>query len=221
MRAHQGTSDLPKAVSEIFVPLRREIGNLHGYWHVFQSLFQQPETLEAVKISPGTFYLIRVVFRHQIIMGFSRITDPKSTGRGPKAKQNLTIKQLLHVVRDNCSDSETLNQLAEVEKRIEEECTPFRVLRNRSIAHLDLKTCLNAHPDPLPDIDGQLVQRCLDLLARFMNLVLGHFTSTYFDFSLHISPPARNIVHGLTEFQRWLPIVSQIERKKILGDENV
>jgi len=205
---------LPAGVGEIFVPLRREIGNLHGYWHVFQALFQQPETTEAIKITPGTFGLIRLVFRHEIIMGFSRISDPKTTGKGKNAKENLTLKQLLHVVTENCKDHEVLCQLTEIEKKIAEECAPFREIRNRSIGHLDLKTFLDTHPDPLPDIDGALVQRCLDLLAHFMNSILDHFTSTHFDFVLHISPPARNIVYGLKEFQRWLPIISDIERKR-------
>ena len=112
---------LPAGVDEIFVPLRREIGNLHGYWHVFQALFQQPETPEAIKVTPGTFGVIRLVFRREIIMAFSRITDPKTTGKGNNAKENLTVKQLLHVVTENCSDNKVLSHLAEIEKKIGEE----------------------------------------------------------------------------------------------------
>jgi hypothetical protein len=49
--------------------------------------------------------------------------------------------------------------------------------------------------------------------------ILGHFTWVHFDFVLHISPAPRNIVYGLKEFQRWKPIISEIERKKHLGQE--
>src|SRR5947208_7235633 len=99
---------LPAPVNEIFDPLRTEIGNLHGLWVVFKDLFQHPDSLEIVKLTPGGFEIIRQVFRHDIIMGFSRITDPKATGKGKNAKENLTLKQLLHAVGENCTDKALL-----------------------------------------------------------------------------------------------------------------
>ena len=60
--ARQG---LPKAIEDVFVPLRNEITFLHGNWEVFQQLFQSPDSAEAIQITAGGFLMIRYVFRHE------------------------------------------------------------------------------------------------------------------------------------------------------------
>jgi hypothetical protein len=193
----------PPEVRDVFDALRNEVTFLHGNWDAFQQLFGKPESVAVLNgTAPGAFLLIRYAFRHGLVMAFSRITDPKTTGSGKKAKENLTLKQLLHVVSQHCSDKVFLDRIAAKEKAIDVHCQPIRNLRNRSIGHLDLQTALKYHPDPLPDINSERVDEGLRLLADFMNEILGHYEGAYADFVPHITGPARNIVHGLREFKR-------------------
>jgi hypothetical protein len=131
-------------------------------------------------------------------MTFSRVTDPKATGK----KENLTLQRLLHVVTEHSNDCALIARLESELTAIDTICEPFHVRRNRSIGHLDLQTALNTHPDPLPAIERDRIVEALRLIAKFMNEVLGNFTTAYADFVPHITGPARNIVYGLREFQR-------------------
>jgi hypothetical protein len=188
MRTDQKTG-FPAQVREIFDALRNEVTFVHGNWEAFQQLYGSPESVAALnETAPGAFRLIRFIFRHEFIMAFSRITDPKATS----GKENLTLKQLLHVVGDHCTDHGFLARLAIKEQAIAAHCKPIREHRNRSIGHLDLKTALNFHPDPLPDIDSAHVIEALRLVADFMNEILGYYTSAHADFVPVVAGPARN-----------------------------
>jgi AbiU2 len=193
----------PPEVQEVFDALRNEVTFLHGNWDAFHQLFGTPESVAALnETAPGAFRLIRFVFRHEFIMAISRITDPKATGYGKKAKENLTLKQLLHVIGEHCTDQAFINDLTNQEKVIDAHCQPIRDNRNRSIGHLDLETALNYHPNPLPDINTQHVVESLRLLAEFMNTILGYYKCAHADFVPVVTGPARNIVHGLRQFHR-------------------
>jgi hypothetical protein len=202
----------PPEVRAVFDTLRDEITFLHGNWDAFQQLFGTQESIAALNdVAPGAFTLIHYAFRHSMIMSISRITDPKTTGFGKKSKNNLTLKQLLHVLGEHCQDRQFLDHLAAKEKTIEAKCKPIRDRRNRTVGHLDLQTALNYHPDPLPNINRNHVIEILALLAEFMNDVLGHYTYSHADFVPHITGPAGNIVHGLREFKRLLKKESEQE----------
>lgn len=206
-------AELPPDINEVFEPLRNEISFLHGYWEVYQQVFADPAIGKVMELTPGGFRLIKLTMHNEIVMGLSRVTDPKATGK----KENLTLQQLLHVVEKHCTDGVLLDQLKQDEEELRKECEPFRAIRNRSLAHLDLPTFLGSHPDPLPAMDVERVKDCLERLARFMNDVLGHLTTKMFDFVPHLGPRPQNIVYGLRKFLEWQPIIDEIERKKVLG----
>jgi hypothetical protein len=192
-------SSSPLEVGTIFEALRNEVTFLHGIWDAYDQLFGTQEAVAALnETAPGAFSLIGYVFRHELVMAFSRITDPKATGK----KENLTLQRLLHVVSEHTDDRTFVNGLESKLSAINASCEPFRDRRNRSIGHLDLSTALNSHPNPLPAIEREQILQSLRLVAEFMNEVLGHYTSAHADFVPHVTGPARNIVHGLSEFQR-------------------
>lgn len=189
----------PKEVKVIFDALRSEVTLLHSYWEEYQELFGSKKSIAALNgVAAGAFGLIGYTFRHEMIMAFSRITDPKKTC----GKDNLTFNQLLHVLRQHCSDKTFLKRLEAIEKDIAVKCNPIRQLRNRSIGHLDLQTALKFHPDPLPDVGKNHVIEALELIAHFMNQILGYYTYSHADFVPVVHGPARNIVHAMREFKR-------------------
>lgn len=203
MSRFQPNPGFPPAVKEIFDALRQEVTYLHSNWDTFQQLYGTQESVDALNgVAPGAFSLIGLVFRREFITAACRIADQKAFGSGPKAKENLTIKQLLHIVKENCADNAFIDLLTVKEAAIDAHCQPFRDRRNRVIGHLDLKTALDSHPTPLPKVDSRQIAEFLDMLAEFMNLVLGHYTDAYADFVPTMHGPARNIVHALKEFKR-------------------
>lgn len=66
-------------------------------------------------------------------------------------------------------------------------CQPFRDIRNRSIAHSDLGTALDYHPNPLPGISPEMVENALKMFRNLLNEIHIHFDSNdteYVDFEL-------------------------------------
>lgn len=206
----------PTAVADVFVPLRQEIVFLHGIRHVFQELFEHPEAAEVIKITPGAFTLIAYSFRHQLIIGITRINDRKTVC----GNETLTVKQLLHVLQQNCNDQTWLDAVTKSAEEVAMECEPLRPTRNRFLAHLDLLTIQGTHPEEVPVIDGPRIDRCLKLLDEFMNLVNERFNDSYIEFQPHIAPRPSNIIYGLSKFFEWMPIIQDLERKQVLKEKS-
>jgi hypothetical protein len=191
-------SDLPAEFDHIFKSLRQEITYLHGIWIVYRDLFGTPEAVAALDITPGGFSLIKIALLRELVMGVSRITDPKATA----GKENLTLKQLLHHLETNCTDSELINDLNAKLDGIDAYCRRIRDVRNRVISHLDLKTALRYQADPLPNVSSADITEALRRLVEFMTVIQDRFTTVAYDYVLHISPPPRNIVHAINQFKR-------------------
>ncbi|SFH92051.1 hypothetical protein SAMN05421753_10414 [Planctomicrobium piriforme] len=189
----------PPEVREVFGALRNEVTFLHGIWDTYAQLYGTEDSVAALNgIAPGAFSFLGYVLRHDLFMTICRITDPKQTGK----KENLTLERLLHVIKGQSADPRLVSALEEQLKEINSACEPFRVRRNRILGHLDLKTALRTHPEPLPAIERVRIIDVVDRIAKYMNEVLGHYTAAHADFVPLISGPAGNIVHGLREFQR-------------------
>lgn len=184
---------------EVFDALRTEVTFLHGLWDTYEQLFGTEESVAVLNsTAPGAFSFLGYVIRHNIVMTICRITDPKRTGK----KDNLTLDRLRHVISEQPQGAQLLVELESRLKEINSACEPFRVRRNRTLSHLDLQTALKTHPETLPGIEKTQIADVLNRIAGFMNAILGHFTAAHADFVPVVGGPARNIIHGLSEFQR-------------------
>jgi hypothetical protein len=215
MSQAQPKTGFPDSVKEIFDALRPEVTFLHANWSAFQQLYGTQESVDALNaVAPGAFSLIGLIFRREFISATCRITDQKAFGSGPKAKENLTLKQLLHSIKESGAEQAFVDELTLKEAAIDRHCQPFRERRNRIIGHLDLRTALDEHPQQLPKVDSKQIATFLAMLAELMNIVLGYYTAAYADFEPSIGGPARNIVHALKEFER----LRQLEHKRALDE---
>lgn len=189
----------PPEVREVFDALRGEVTFLHEIWDTYEQLFGTEESVAALNdTAPGAFAFLGYVLRHDLVMTICRVTDPKGTGK----RENLTLDRLLHVISCQPTDPRLVSKLEAQLKEIEAACRPFRVRRNRTLGHLDLQTALRKHPEPLPAIERTRIVDLLKRIADFMNDIFGHYTAAHADFVPTVTGPARNIVHGLREFQR-------------------
>src|SRR5687768_9255530 len=165
---------LPPEVRKVFDVLREEVVRLHANWDAFQQLFGDPESVAALNsVAPGAFALLHHNFRHELVMGVCRITDPKETRVRGNVKENLTLERLLHVVRENSQDQAFYRGLKPKLKAIDKHLRPIRDHRNRYVGHLDLQTAVQYQQNPLPDVTREHVAEALRLLADFLNDVSG------------------------------------------------
>jgi hypothetical protein len=61
---------------------------------------------------------------------------------------------------------------------IKDFCGPFRRIRNKRVAHLDLMSSLKVDPDPLPGISREMVESALSAVRDFMNEFGGCFCNS-------------------------------------------
>jgi hypothetical protein len=112
-----------------------------------------------------------------LLLHASRLTDSKGSGQ----RTNLSLETLVHSIDAGANES----LRAKAENRLTEahDKTAFaRDWRNRQIAHLDLRTALGSHADPLSPYTRGQVQEALDSIAAVLNTVSVHFggATTFF-----------------------------------------
>ena len=101
------------------------------------------------------FYLLQHMLLDDIQLTISRLGDPEGTGK----RQNLTLKALQRELRSCMGESSSV--MDEPIEKFDMACGKIRERRNKQIAHLDLETALDRHPElmsgpTLEEIDGAL-----------------------------------------------------------------
>lgn len=197
--------DMPKEIKEVFEPISNAVTRLFANRAVFKDLYGTQESVDILnKTASGAFFLIGLMFRDDFIIAASRLTDPKST-RVSKTEErdNLTFKQLVHVVQLHCDDKELVARMVKQEKKIHEHCKNIRLRRNRVVAHLDLKAALkNGKSEPAPVVDIQEIDGFLSLVGTFLNEVVGYYNRSHREFNPVIGGPGFFLVNCLKRYQR-------------------
>ena len=204
-------SAMTPEVSEIFEILRQDTILLHATWDTFHELFGTERSAGVVSdVAPLGFAMVRNALGHEIIMGASRITDPKTTGNGTTAKENATIEQLIHVIEKNGGDPSFVADLRRAERKIKDQCKSLRSLRNKMLGHRDLPTMLNPADNPLPPLKAEELKIVIQEIGAFLSQVSAHFQP---DLEIIFKPldcDASQIVTALDQFME--------QRKKYVKD---
>jgi hypothetical protein len=163
---------MSEKLTDIYKNLDQEVSSLHAKWKIYHQLYLTSE--QRIKffgeIAPSFFGIIQHVLRDDIFLSICRLTDPLKIA----GKENLTLARLLENL--NPVDDLLFYQSVEASlKSIESSCRPFREWRKRRIAHSDLATALEYHPDPLPGISQKAIEDALQMIAALLNQVLGHY----------------------------------------------
>ena len=165
-------SAMPIELRQVYEQLWQEVAGLHSRWALYCQLFAVSESQVDFlrEMAPSFFGVLQNTFRDDILMALSRITDPSRTGK----KENLSF--LLLAERIDSSAYPMLRQrVDELLEKIVTDCTPFRDLRNRSLAHRDLPTALAYHPNPLPGISRGMIDDALRMTRVLMNAIQVEF----------------------------------------------
>lgn len=166
---------MPDDVREVYEGLSQELAWLYAKWNVFYQLFAV--SLERIAfltdIAPSFFGMLQRVYIDDIVLSLGRLTDPPRTA----GRENLSLPRLLEVLSSS-PDSTFRAHIQSSIEQIQVHCEPFRKQRNRRIAHKDLPTALNIHPEPLPAINRKMIEDALRMAANLLNSVLGHFENS-------------------------------------------
>jgi len=156
----------------LFEQIWQEVARLHSQWEIFSQLYA--ESAEQVKfldrMAPGFFGIVQEAMLNNIFLSFSRLTDNTKTGR----KENLSFNRFIESI-DSSKEPKFAEILRKALESLRTECKPFRDWRNRKIAHKDLSTALQYHPQPLPSINKEMIEKVLRLMRELLNTFQKHF----------------------------------------------
>jgi len=165
-------SRIPQSIRPLYDELCTEVVWLHARWKIYRQLFaESPKRIELLNECASTlFFVIKDLLIGEVQVTLSKLTDPASTGK----KENLSLERLqaeIDALGDQALATHTQAILADLQKA----CAPFRVWRNKRLAHLDLSTALKSTPDPLPGISRQMIEDALHLVREHLNAIPRHF----------------------------------------------
>jgi hypothetical protein len=168
--------EMPEGLAKIYEGIHQEASWLHAKWKIFRQLFgASEEQIDLLnRTAPGFFVIIEDVLLDEIVLSFGRLTDPLTTGQGPRTRENLSLARLVESLKVT-EPLEFCESIGASVSALHEHCKVFRDWRNRRIAHTDLPTALKYHPDPLPGISRKMIEDALQMISRLLNRVLGHF----------------------------------------------
>jgi len=142
-------------------------------WKNAKSLFavNQEQSDLLGRTANAFFQVCQATFFDGIILNLSRLTDPLHS----MGKDNLCLERLLLGI-DKKTHPDIAKILYDKIETAKECCRTVRSHRMRKLAHLDLRTALNSHPEPLPkvtigDID-RAVKSVQDVVRSFSQLIL-------------------------------------------------
>ncbi|MBW1746209.1 MAG: hypothetical protein JRG74_15055 [Deltaproteobacteria bacterium] len=165
-------TSIPKDINEVYEELKTEITWVHGRWIVYRQLFAESEKRIDLlnECASAFFYIIQDVLLGEVQVSLSKLTDPAQSGKF----KNLSLEQLQERL-DAHGDKDLANQTRSILDRLHSKCTPFRVWRNKQLAHLDLTTAMKCTQNTLPGISRQKIEEALELVREFMNKIEGHY----------------------------------------------
>jgi hypothetical protein len=167
-------------LKEVFDQLSKQVTSLTWKWQTAMRLFGEgKERIDLLnKTAQSFFFVVQITLRDDVFLTLSRFTDPlKSAGQ-----DNLVIGRLLKHL-DEKEHPTFYRQLEEAIELVHKSCKPFRLYRNKIIAHTDMSVKLKYTSEPLPGISVNEVFTAIDSLQNVMNLFSKYFfdSTTYYE----------------------------------------
>lgn len=164
-------SKFPKAVQDIFEPMKEEITWLHVRWIIYKQLFESSaQRIDLLNECASVFFwIIQGVLIDEVQLGLGKLTDPANTA----GKDNLSFCQLQEVIEvhdQNFADN-IKTKLAELLSKVKE----IRTHRDKRLAHLDLRTAMKDGAQSLPPVTIQTIEDALCSARDYMNAIEEHY----------------------------------------------
>lgn len=153
---------------KLYSSLREETIDLHFRWKLYRHLYagSNEDLFLLNSCAPSIFGILQSLLFGDCVLRICRITDPNSRGK----YENLSVFRLAESI-SNISAEHLECDLPQLLKDMDTACSKMRDLRNRKIAHTDLKQALQIAAEPLPEISIEDINATLRLLSKFLNNV--------------------------------------------------
>ena len=188
---------MPDIVAKSFQCVDNDLTWIHIRWIYYKQLFTHSSLrLQLLNETAPTFFvdLKRILF-DDVIMGISRITDrPTTAGR-----KNMSVVQLVLTIK-NAGYSELVDSLQGMLEDIRAKSEPFRLHRNRRIAHRDSMLSVESADNPLPGITIKATDDIIEAIGDLLNECKLYFdkSSTLYDI-IPIQGGANSLVSRLKD----------------------
>ena len=151
---------MEKDLDGVFEKIDHEVTDLHYRWLMYRDVFAGgPEQTELLNRNGSNFfYYTQSLMLDYMALAFSKLTDPNIQGKN----ENLSLKQF-HVLYSDMKEDDLVKKLKEKFEELISDCTKFRDLRNKRIAHTDFNHALNLVEEPLPGVSRKYIENALKL----------------------------------------------------------
>lgn len=196
---------VPAKLQPFWDALESDVKLVHLHWCLFCQLYAaSPDRVELLNESAALFFsMVQQALLHEVELGLTKLADPATTfGHG-----NLTLDALLEEVRSLKQES-LCEALTALLNDYRSKCGKIVVVRNKFLAHSDLKACLKSIP--LPEVSRQEIEDALLSLRAFMNEIEGHFTDCECAYDqLSVSEDGEALLEVLKRGLRYKELVSE------------
>ena len=163
---------LPAELEPLYESLNHEVTYLHAKWKVYRQVYAgNQEEIDVLNRTASFFFqVVHWALLEDTVLGISRLTDPPQTA----GNENRCLALLVDRVEE-LGLAELGAGLARDLEEIRRLVGPFRVWRNKRIAHSDMTTALKLSDEPLPGISRASIEEALEAVRKFMNRANNHF----------------------------------------------
>jgi hypothetical protein len=162
---------MPKAIDEVFQPLRNEVLGIHMAWRLYREAFATSEERVILlnRYAGIWFGYAQAAMYDDIVVSLFRLLDPPNQGKG---RDNLTLARLADVVETD-HRKVLANVVRTARNRVENLLQPFADWRNKRVAHNDLsrmQATWRGNPTT-PEPSYQTIEEALAGVRECMNSV--------------------------------------------------
>jgi hypothetical protein len=201
-----GTGAMPKAVSEVFDPLRNELVGMHERWALQRRVFGFKERrIDLLNRVAGIFFgYTQWAMYLDVILALCRYTDPAESSKKIGHRPNLTLERLVNaVMADDATFGGSL-ETGEWDMVKKWRDAHFEDIRSKRIAHNDLaKMVARSSGQPTGWPSREQVERFLALCTDLMDRVHQHYIGCPFMFDFFQQDANRSgdtLIKVLAEF---------------------
>jgi len=164
---------LPGEIKPLFVSLANHLAHLNMKWDFYKELFINKNNSIILADTARIFFVsLEQLFRYDITLAICNLSDhSKYTKKSGKTLFSLSLETLINRCNANTT---TLDLFKEFRKQSE----PFRRLRNRVVAHLDLDTAVNLKAKSLPIINEVKINKILQLAGNILSDISAQYGNT-------------------------------------------
>lgn len=206
---------IPTEIESVYKELQSRVTWLHGRWICYRQLYAASQKrIDLLNESGGTFFfIVQEVLYDEVQVTLSKLTDPATS---QKRFENLSLEQLQGRL-EILGDPNLAVACRKLLDTLHTQCSPFRVRRDKKLAHLDLPTALRTGPQPLPAISRQMVEDALLTIRTYLNTIEAHYNDSELRYEQFVmASDGEALIATLQAGQRYEELVKE---RQIASDD--